>query len=34
MKVAVNLATQHFESRYQKKISAKSFKFFGPPTTK
>ena len=31
MKVAVNLTTQNFESRYQKKISAKSFKFLVHP---
>ena len=34
MKIAVNTTTQYFESRSQKKISAKSLKFFGLPTTK
>ena len=34
MKTAVNSTTQYFESRSQKKMSAESLKFFGPPTTK
>ena len=34
MKIAVNSTTRYFESHSQKKMSAKSFRFFGPPTTK
>ena len=33
-KIAVNSAIQYFEGCSQKKMSAKSFKLFGPPTTK
>ena len=34
MKIAVNSTAQYSESRFQKKMFAKSLKFFGPPTTK
>ena len=34
MKIAVNSTAQYSESRFQKKMSAKSLIFFGPPTTK
>ena len=33
-KIAVNSAIRYFEGCSQKKMSAKSFKLFGPPTTK
>ena len=34
LKKAVNLTIQIFEIRYQKKLSGKNSKFFGPPSAK